>query len=250
MSDSPASLLNTYLLCEGKGDKDFFDGFLTYHQFRSVLVKPAELPSQGNGRSGPSGKDVIGRFLMGEYTTSALEEGGFNLTRSTHVVIVADADNNPSKSFKSILSQLDSANAAFEKSPFSHSKKVFKLALPEKPWETAYSVDGNPSVSILVVPDAHKCGALETLCYDALKDHHEAISSCVESFAECSGANAWDEQKKSKLKLRALLSAIHHRDPDIGFGRVFSKSPNLIKFDHEAFRPLIEFFEELLRRGT
>jgi hypothetical protein len=64
--------------------------------------------------------------------------------------------------------------------------------------------------------------------------------------SHCCGADAWAEQKKSKLKLRAFLSATHQRDPDIGFSRVFQVSPNLIDFNHEVFMPLKCFLTTIL----
>ena len=223
------SAYDTYLLCEGKGDKDFFTRFLEFHGFKSVFVEDAK-----------NGKDGIGRALMGKYADSQMPLENFK-----NIIIVVDSDEDPSKSFRSVVAQLESVNRDQSKN-LSVASGEFPISIPEESWTKVLTAGSQPSVCILSIPDRSRSGALETLCYDALKNNGGNITDCVEAFSHCCGADAWAEQKKSKLKLRAFLSATHQRDPDIGFSRVFQVSPSLIDFNHEVFMPLKSFLTTIL----
>lgn len=228
-SANSVSAYDSYLLCEGKGDKDFFTRFLEFHGFKSVVVEHAN-----------NGKDDIGKTLMGKYADSNMPLENFK-----NIIIVIDSDDNPSESFQAVVAQLQSVNRA-QSTGFPIASGEFPISIPEASWTKGLTAGGHPSVCILSIPDRFRSGALETLCYESLKNKDGKITDCVEAFSHCCGADAWSEQKKSKLKLRAFLSATHQRDPDIGFSRVFQVSPNLIDFNHEVFMPLKSFLKIIL----
>jgi hypothetical protein len=223
------SAYDTYLLCEGKGDKDFFTRFLEFHGFKSVVVEHAN-----------NGKDDIGKTLMGKYADSKMPLENFK-----NIIIVIDSDDDPSESFQAVVAQLERVNLD-RSTGFSVASGEFPISIPEDSWTKVLTAGSQPSVCVLSIPDRSRSGALETLCYDAIKNNGGNITDCVEAFSHCCGADAWAEQKKSKLKLRAFLSATHQRDPDIGFSRVFQVSPNLIDFNHEVFMPLKSFLTTIL----
>jgi hypothetical protein len=208
---------DTYLLCEGSGDRDFFRKFLAFHGFNSVDVEDAK-----------NGKDSIGITLMGKYADSKMP-----LVEFKNIIIVVDSDDDPLKSFQSVVAQLKKVNSDQSKN-LSVASGEFPIAIPEDSWTKVSTDDNQPSVCILSIPDRSRSGALETLCYESLQNNGDKISDCVEAFSRCCGADDWPEQKKSKLKLRAFLSANNKRDPDIGFSRVFQARPDLIDFNHES----------------
>lgn len=84
--------------------------------------------------------------------------------RVTSLGIVRDAETNADSAFQSVRGKL--AMAA--------------LSVPEHPVSIA---DGNPKVSVFILPDCENPGMLETLCLRAVSD--DMGMACVEEYFNC-----------------------------------------------------------------
>jgi len=101
----------------------------------------------------------------------------------------------------------------------------------------------------MMIPTAGAAGALETLCLEAAARANPATMACVEQFAECSNISNWTRSKQDKMKLRALIAALHKTNPDLSLASLWDKNPDLIPLNDAAFTPIADVlagFEAML----
>lgn len=84
--------------------------------------------------------------------------------RVTSLGIVRDAETNAESAFQSVCGGLSMA----------------ALSVPEHPMSIA---DGNPKVSVFILPDCENPGMLETLCLRTVSDDMAMV--CVEEYFRC-----------------------------------------------------------------
>jgi hypothetical protein len=200
------------LICESAADEAFFRKLITVRQLPQFCIRNPEDGGQAGGNT------QFDLFLMAIAPWVGFE----NLK---HIVIATD--NDDANSFNAVASLI--ARAKPKATP------AIKYGVPTKPLERA---GGTPAtVSVLMVPgDEH--GNLEHLCLRAL-DPNDLV--CVNQFAQCSGADAWRTNKKSKMKLQSYFASKHEDNPGITLGNVMRDVPNLIPLAHPCFDHIADF---------
>ena len=138
------SSYDTYLLCEGKGDKDFFIRFLEFHGFKSVFVDQAN-----------NGKDDIGKTLMGRYADSEMPLENFK-----NIIIVVDSDDDPFRSFQEVVAQLERVNRDQSKN-LSAASGEFPIPIPEDSWTNVLTAGNQRDVPPRMYPFIRR-----VLCFD------------------------------------------------------------------------------------
>ncbi len=197
---------NRLLLCEGPEDKAFFERLIRIRTLPRFRIRDT-----GGKISKAAGNTRFGFALK-----------AMKLEREVkNILIVADNDEAPNKSFSNVCTQIRDAY---------DSEKM-----PSRPLE---KVSNNPSIMVLMLPWQGELGCLETLCEEAARTANATIAGHVDHFAAMIGADNWDKQtRKSKMWLRTMLAATCERDPFVSLGNVFRNHRNqyLIPLDHPYF---------------
>ena len=197
---------NRLLLCEGPEDKAFFHRLIITRTLPRFRIRDT-----GGKISKAAGNTRFGFALK----AMKLERG------VKDILIVADNDETPYKSFANVCKQIRDAY---------DSDKV-----PRQPLE---KVSHNPSIMVLMLPWQGELGCLETLCEEAARTVNAQVAGHVDQFAAMIGADNWDKQtRKSKMWLRTMLAATCERDPFVFLGNVFRnrRDQHLIPLGHPYF---------------
>jgi Protein of unknown function (DUF3226) len=207
------------LLAEGAGDEAFFRNLIKIRKLKSVDIRS---PKPGAA----SGTTTFAERLIG-----LKAETGFE--KCPVVLIVADNDEAPERSFRSIVDQI----------------RRIGWEPPTKPRDISASPT-LPHIAVLMLPWDDIPGCLETLCYTSASAQRETIAKCVERFTKCVKSSKWPIQQQSKLKMRCLIAGACDKDPNTGLQYAWSggKRPDdLIPLTHECFDQVAELLESLPR---
>ena len=174
------------IVYEGEGDRAFFKALIAGRSLQNFrLYKRPSKMLEGVG----SFEQILKSVTAGtDYENCSL------------VVIVADNDAEPEKSFRGIIRQIKAAR---------------RFAIPQKPREVA-NAGQQMAVSVLMLPWDDVPGDLETVCFEAAARAHRKIAACVEAYVQCVGAKQWGVSQISKLRLRCLIAASCRKDPNTG----------------------------------
>ena len=163
-ADTPTLPLSTeeikprVILCEGPGDKSFFDHFIGARNLPDFTVIHPRQDIDPGGRGGYASR-LRGLRL----------QPGFDLVDG--IVVVSDNNANPAASFSRVRQQLLDAG----------------YPTPNRSFTMAY---GSPSVIVITMPCEREPGQLETLCLQAMASAWPHHAQCVETFSECAGVTA------------------------------------------------------------
>lgn len=206
------------ILCEGSSDEAFFRSLIAKHN-----LPPFSIRHTGDGdKNDRGGIDKFEQLLLGIPTW----EGFGDLT---DIVVVADNDATPTENFKKVQKQIRAAH---------YGVLEQKYIVPNSPFSR---VAGTPGMAVAMLPTANVVGKLETLCLKAAQDAAPAVSACIEAFVACTKTTAWPSPTLDELKLRALLSARHRKNPSVGLGKVWNENPELIPLDNPCFNEIVSF---------
>ena len=206
------------LLCEGPEDKAFFER----------LIRTRSLPSFRISDTGGKILKAAGNTRFGFALKAKKLERGVK-----DILIVADNDEAPDKSFSNVCKQIRDAY---------DSDKV-----PDRPLE---KVSNDPSIMVLMIPWEGELGCLETLCEEAAWTANGQIAGHVDLFAAMIGADNWGKQtRKSKMLLRTMLAATCERDPFVFLKTVFRETRNqyLIPLNHSCFARVADVLSQYRR---
>ena len=118
-----------------------------------------------------------------------------------------------------------------------------KRAGLEAPGDHGDFSDGSPDIGVLIIPDAHGQGALETLCVRSVTE--TPAGDCVEQYLAClENSGVLESTNRDKSFAHAWLAG--GRDPVARVGE--GAKQGRWKFDHAAFAPLVQFLQRLARR--
>lgn len=148
---------------------------------------------------------------------------GYNLVKSFG--FLRDADDNPEGAFQSICSVLEKVN------------------LP-KPYNPMQPIEGPPQVTVMIIPDDHTKGMLETVCLESVKD--DPAMPCVDGFFDCikTKRDPLSENVIPKAKARVFLASRY--TPDLNLGIAAQKTDDRYwDFDHPAFDKIKQFLQML-----
>jgi len=100
---------------------------------------------------------------------------------------------------------------------------------------------GKP-VAILMIPRHDTIGDLETLCLPAVHHRWPNAQQCVDSFLQCSGANAWSRRASiSKARIRSAAVGFYESDPYKGIGHLFRNGT--LSTLHTCFDSIAQFLQ-------
>jgi hypothetical protein len=209
------NLTRPYLiLVEGPGDAAFF---------RRLIVErgiPNEFdvlyPSQVQGVSG-SGNSRFGDALDG----FALIPGFDDLQG---ILVVADNDDDSNTSFAYVQAQIRGTAA--------------QHPVPQVPLRPT---NGNPPLAIMMIPWTGEDGSIETLCAIAAETAFPKEAACADQFQTCTGVDAWPPSKRSKVKLRSIISAVHRRNPDVSLSFLWHDRADLVPLNHTCFDRITDY---------
>jgi len=195
------------LLCEGGGDKNFFEELIRVRSLPSFYVTHPRMSIDPGGRSGFTSR-LRGLRL----------QHGFD--RIKGIIVASDNDRDPAASFKEVRGQIHEAEYKAPNHPFTVSA-------------------GTPAVSIMMVPGAD-LGQLETLCLEAIEDEWPKEFACASTYAACVGTEKWPNVgKRERAKLRALVSHICQKDPNSSLSHLWhDKRELVIPLTHKCFDPI------------
>ena len=208
------------LLCEGQHDSQFFSYLITHYNLPKFEICSVNF--------------VLGENHGGDTRfTEALDElpsiPGFE--RVERVLIVADNDLAPDDAFNRVVKSIN-ATADILGPPAS------RFSAPPAPRQI---IGESPKVAVLMMPATGINGSLSTICWTAANNAAGSNSACVDEFAQCTGANAWPITKLAKMKLRALISGTHQKQPDLSVAYVWSKGTNIVPLSDPVFYDVRDF---------
>ena len=205
------------IIGEGAGDESFFRAFLASRRIAGYDVHPRrEQDGSGSGYFERALRALKVRTEVAIDTLSLL-------------VIVADNDSDPVKSFKDVRAQIQGAE------DFGVPRTPLKATAPL----TKSATYPFPHIAVMMLPGPSACGALESLCYQSAKAKRPREAACVEQLTQCLGAAKWDATKRDKLLLGCLLGGICKQNPNVTLRRVWSvgnRCPrDMVPLDHQCF---------------
>ena len=203
------------LVCEGSADEQFFMHLMSERNLPEFQI---EFPK---AKGKPHGWQGFSDLLIG--LSANRNFGDLSL-----IVVAADNDGQPYRSFQNIQGQVSSAG----------------LAQPPQP-RAIIETAGRPSVVILMLPWDDDPGSLETLCLPSIYRANPELRTCVEEYVRCAGANEWDNlSKKSKLQVQCCLSALCRSDPNTPLSHAWSRAETLVPLTDTCFDQVADFFSQ------
>lgn len=201
------------LLCEGMGDKRFFESLFKENGIGADFhIRYPHKDGKYNGGRSNFGSDLL-----------AISMDETFITNVKAVLVVSD--NDTAESFAEVQTELKQAS----------------LAIPDAAEKVASQKSG-PKVVVLMVPrDCH--GNLESLCLTSAYDKWPLKEPLDKFVAECP-AKDWSIGKQSKMRMQTILAATNDSQPDCGFGAHWNqKDKHRIPLDHASFTGLTDFLK-------
>jgi hypothetical protein len=138
--------------------------------------------------------------------------------------VVRDADTDPTAAFQSVRDALLEA----------------RLPAPEAPLQVA---EGNPAVSVMILPGAGQPGKIEDLCLASVSA--DPATPCIEAYFECLLASGASQPSDfSKAKVQAFLASRPKPCPHLGIAAQQGHWP----WNAHAFQDTRKFLEDLATR--
>ena len=196
------------LLVEGNDDARFFGAFL-----RRLNLTGVQIAVVGDvNQFAPFLANTLVRDL--------------EFSRLGKLALVRDADLAPQAAFRSLQMALTRAG----------------LPSPAAPFQT--STDGQPAVSVAILPDGDSRGNLEDLCLRSIWGSGEngAALECVEQYLNCRGVSPGAESGRvSKARLHAYLAVAD--EPGRRLGE--AADAGIWDWNSPALQPLADFLRQL-----
>lgn len=202
------------ILVEGAGDAAFF----------RHVIKARTIPDDFDVRCPRDGKNVngSGNTRFREALDAFAIIPGFDKLRG--ILIVTDNDEDPMASFKNVQDQIRNTSR-------KHSAPTQPLA----------KTSGFPAFVVMTIPWINELGNLETLCIQAAEFADPTLATCADTFQVCTGVDQWTLSKRSKVKLRSIISAGYRRNADESLSFLWNDYPGLIPLNHKCFDKIAVF---------
>lgn len=199
------------LLCEGMGDKRFFESLFKAKGIGADFhIRFPHRDGKYNGGRGNFGSDLL-----------AISMDETFITNVKAILVVSDNDTEAS------LAEVQ------------HELKKASLPVPDAAGKVAAQKD-RPKVVVLMVPSDAQ-GNLESLCLTSAYDKWPLKDQLDKFVAECPSKD-WSVGKQSKMRMQTILAATNDSQPDCGFGAHWNqKEKYRIPLNHESFNNLTDF---------
>lgn len=205
------------VVCEGYGDIRFIDALL---EFKKITNCSVGCPSNRGGFG--TGKEAIPPYLKGIQTAILRKKANLK-----GILVIADADENPTASFNLMVHALQTANFPAPAAPFS--------------------IEGNPlRAGVFLMPGAGRNGCLEHILWDAAVGKTPGIEQCLTDFSACTGGHimAASGNHQAKMKMSALVAAFCKDNPWASPGLMWSDAGNPVPIDSVCFNGLAAFLTQ------
>jgi hypothetical protein len=200
------------LLCEGVGDKLFFDRLIENRNIERCFS--THYPARhGHGRS------AFGSFLL----SASINESFISTVKA--ILIVSDNDDNQVKSFTEVQEEV----------------KKTELPVPQAVQLVATSKE-YPRVVVLMIPIGD-VGNLESLC---LQSAHSkwGLETELDQFMQSTPAARWALGKQAKMKMQTILAATNSQQPDTGFAAHWKQPETFrVPLSHACFDGIAIFLQ-------
>lgn len=195
------------IICEGLADVNFFE---------ALVQERTGLPPIDILRDKEGGISSFAKKLQG------IRGDGHAFSKLKGVLLVADSADNPGSTFSNVCKQIRSATG---------------YAIPTRPDELSAQVVGYPQLLVMLIPNDHEPGSLESLCNLALEEKNEHIAQCVDSFLSCEtiSAHQWSPEKIAKARFHSMIAALNEDDPSRAMSYVFQGRKRVISVEHHCF---------------
>jgi hypothetical protein len=158
--------------------------------------------------------EMRGKYPLTDKINAVVKTSGFNKVVSFGVAI--DADSNYSGTFQSMCAAL------------RHSK----LPIPTAPLIKA---EGNPQVTVVILPKANTKGMLEDLLLESVIN--DPAMSCVDAYFQCLKGKGIKPKHISKAKIHAFLSS--RKKPELDCGK--ASKANYWNYNEPVFNEVKNF---------
>jgi len=156
------------LIVEGKDESNFFQSFLNHLHIENFSILP-----------------IGGKTQLGDNLVLLIKDPKFHIVEN--MGIIQDADSDPQSTLESIKGHL----------------KNNKLPVPT---DQMIRANGNPSITILILPGNNRQGMLEDLCLDTVSV--DPAIPCVEDYINCLESNITEMPSNiAKAKLHSFLAS-------------------------------------------
>lgn len=154
-----------------------------------------------------------------DYLETLMITDGFDSVIS--LGIIRDAENNADSAFQSVCSLLSNIG----------------LSVPQQPIAIA---EGNPIVSVFILPDCVNSGMLETLLYQAIDN--DPATSCIEEYSQCFAEKGIAlPNNMDKARIHAFLS--YKSPPGLRVGEAAHRS--FWPWENPIFERLKQFLRQI-----
>ena len=165
--------------------------------------------------------EVGGKFKFKSALQTVMDDATSMRIDLSAIGVMRDADDHPERAFQSVTDALRS------------------LDLPAPGSHGAFA-QGSPSVGVFILPDGDSPGAVEDLCWQAVKD--TPAGQCSTTYLEClEELGALTSKNTAKTLVHTYLAAQKDPSTSVGVGARKDYWP----FDHTAFAPIGEFLRRL-----
>jgi hypothetical protein len=204
------------LLCEGRGDRTFFERLFEARGIPDLFSLAVPLVN---------GEYAGGRAAFGRYLSSVSVDETF-MQNVKAVLIISDNDSDPEASFKEVQHELRSAR-------FPVPDAVQTLAR-KRPL---------PATVVLMLPIGSP-GNLENTCLPAAYSKWN-LEAPLDEFVKRTPANSWQIGKQAKMRIQTILAATNEKQPDTGFSGHWKQAQEYqIPLDHACFDGIAEFLKD------
>lgn len=212
------------ILVEGSSDKALFENLLSIREIQGFNVfSPWDMGTKLEGED--SIKHLLDALPVHREFDSVKK-----------ILIVIDSDNDPAEKFTKFQNLLSETK--------DFSGRIGRYPIPVNP-DIFASSENSPSIAITTLPCNNATGAMETLCLQAAFEKSSDTAHCIEAFSYCAGTHEWSPQKLAKFKLRALISTMHTKNPDLPTTYLWECAPHIVPLNSTVFDALAKFLKEI-----
>jgi hypothetical protein len=216
--------LGTLLICEGKEEM----GLVRQMKIEGI-IPPIEITCVGAPGNAP-GIDALADHLVGL-------SGITGFPNIQKLGVFADNDLSSPDAFTRI-------QAAFVR---ANTQVSTDFPVPTAAYSPV-SANGR-TVSVALSPGPGLLGCLETNLLDVLAALHPDEMACVSGMISCAKATTnpptWPGSKESKARIRAALTILHPRNPNVPLSALWADTPTLIPVSHPQLQYLSDFLNNL-----
>lgn len=204
------------ILCEGEGDKRFFDNLILFRGIPNEFQ--VRFPDRGD--TGQGGRSKFGPWLSDAFIVS--EDFRRNIKA---ILLISDNDDVPADSFRQVRESLEKSDG---------------FPIPDAERTVAHA-HGFPPTVVLMIPEG-AAGNLETLCVQAALEKWPSIKTPLRTFIGATPAMGWKAGKQDKMQLQTILASTCEDRPEAGFvGHWRYDERYHVPLDHKVFNGIENF---------